>query len=571
MTKHPMPPELIRIAVLALLVLVGAGCSSPDGGTDLAPDVAVGSDGGTDGQRLEGVAAEGLTAGDTVDAVPDDVAAVPWCEGFEPAPEGSDFTDPGHRLRAEGWIRGDLHMHSPYSDGEDSLATLLSLVDYLQDPTFVAYHPEYEGNGIDYLSVTDHRTLDAPTDPDWNGDTLLLIPGEEIGGPGHANGWGLTDVVMVDPEGDGTILDDWKTVQDAVHSQGGLLSMNHPFSIGLEFPWDLREHDAVEIWNTAWTLMAATYTQTDLAAWEASHGAASPAFGRASALEGIGGNMQALKLVEAQLSLGMHPAVVGGSDRHALFVPGFPTTWVKVTDKTQVGFLDGVRDRKTFVSRTPVSATVELSILRPFEGENGAPCMQRWDMGDRVPLHGEPLVVRIRAGRAQGGLVRLIRGHAVQSDQALADSPLGEVVFEAAIDGPDVTVETSLTVEKGDWIYPMVLEPLVADGLPADKAKLLPKIAKAALQTGAEDYDALVEVFWDFMDFDTVLAPQDCDPAKWDPYKLQCLPPDVTGIASYFVPDWVSRGLNVLIENGEPTAWCVGAVGSATVFEEPVP
>ncbi|MBM4354227.1 MAG: hypothetical protein FJ109_10605 [Deltaproteobacteria bacterium] len=213
---------------------------------------------------------------------------------------------------------------------------------------------------------------------------------------------------------------------------------------------------------------------------------------------------------------------------------------------------------------------MELSILRPFEDEDGDDCMELREMGDRVgvPIYGEPLTVRIRVGRAQGGQVRLIRGHAVDSDEALADSPLGEVVFEAAIDGPDVTVETPLTVEVGDWIYPMVLEPLVAEGLPKDKAKLLPKIAKAALQTGAEDYDALIEVFWDFMDFDTVLAPQDCDPAKWDPYKLQCMPPDATGIASYHVPDWVSRGLNVLIEDGEPTDWCVGAVGSATVFEK---
>ncbi len=365
-----------------------------------------------------------------------------------------------------------------------------------------------------------------------------------------------------DPGGDGATLEDYLAGVDAVHGQGGLFSMNHPFDTGTPFPFDVRTHDGVEVWNTAWALMAASYTPELLEAWEASHGPASPFFRKAVTYQGITGASMALRFYEAQLSLGIHVAVVGGSDRHLLLLNGFPTTWVRADSADVAGFLDGVSKRHTFVSRRPTGVTLEVAV--EVDG-------QLFEMGDAIPLAqgGAFATVRVRVGRADGALLRLMRGHTVVSDEALADAALGAPVLELPVEGADFEAEMTLTVEPGEWFYPVVLEPLVAPGLPDALAALVPEMALAALATGSEDYDSLIELFWDILDFSVVLAPQDCDPANWDPTKMQCSPVDVTGIATYYVPDWVDRALNAVMEEGEPSAWCMGAVGSAVRFVAP--
>ena len=491
-------------------------------------------------------------------------------EGTEVVTLDTGLEDPGVRMRKDGWLRGDLHIHTPASDGEDSLGTLVGLVEFLQSPVFLASHPEYEGNGIDFLATTDHGTLDALLDPVWAAtDSLILVPGQEIGGGGHANAWGISTAVTHAGGPPETFLQGWQETLDAVHAQGGLFSMNHPYSgKGLNFGADLRDHDAVEVWNTAWALMAAAFTPENLADWEAAHGPASPAFKKGVELQDAGGSQQALRMVEAQLALGSHPALVGGSDRHAFFVPGFPTTWVRAESADVAGILAGIAARHTFVARTPAAATIELAVETPLPGSDRGD-VQTHEIGDLVPVacNGKSTTARfqLRVGRADNGLVRLVSGPAL-AEEDLPAAGLSKVVFESTVEGDDFRVTVDLDMHPGDWLYPMVLEPLVVPGLPPDKAKLLPKMAEGAMKTGAEDFDALATIFWDIIDFAVVLAPEDCDPSKWDPYMLQCMPPDATGIATFFVPDWVSRGINVLLLDGKTTDWTVGAVGSAVRF-----
>ncbi|MBW1881648.1 MAG: hypothetical protein JRJ84_25090 [Deltaproteobacteria bacterium] len=59
---------------------------------------------------------------------------------------------------------------------------------------------------------------------------------------------------------------------------------------------------------------------------------------------------------------------------------------------------------------------------------------------------------------------------------------------------------------------------------------------------------------------------QTCDPEDWDPWMLQCLPADAEGLASYYLPDWLDRAVNVTTVDYEVTDWCMGAVGSAVRF-----
>jgi hypothetical protein len=178
------------------------------------------------------------------------------------------------------------------------------------------------------------------------------------------------------------------------------------------------------------------------------------------------------------------------------------------------------------------------------------------------------VTLTVRVGRAQGGQLRLIRGYRVDSDEELADAELGEVAHEEQIAGNDVTFTVTMTVLPGDWIYPLVLEPLIPEGLPQEYAEFAPTMAAAAAQRKDErDYGPILDAVWNYIDLGVLLSPQSCDPATWNPLDMQCMPPDTNGVATYFLPDWIDRALNVRMENNEATHWAMGSVGSAVVFQ----
>ncbi len=480
-----------------------------------------------------------------------------------PACGGSDGprSHEGIATRDAGWLRGDLHLHTLWSDGWDDTATVLRLAEYFESDTFLGAHPEFRGNGLDFLSITDHRTVDILDDPDFTSERLILLAGEEWGGPSHANCWGVTALVEHDPDGDGVTLQDVQDGIEAAHAQGALFSMNHPFLPGTPFPWDVRDHDAVEVWNAGWSLASGTFSATDLASWEAENGSASPFFRRAAQERAGGGSMQALRFYEAQLCLGIHVALVGGSDRHTGFPPGFPTTWVRAEAPGVQGVLDGIRSRHTFVSRTPASTQVLLEVTLA-DGTVYA-------MGDEIPIPaaGAEVTVTARVGRGDGGLLRLISGEAVADASALQSSPLGTVALQEAVAGDEFVAQTTLTVAPGDWIYPLVLDPLLAPGLPPEREELVREVARGAVATGAEDYGALADLVLDVIrDTELMFDAALCDPALWDPTLAQCLPPDTDGMATFYLPDELDRAINVITEDGEITDWAMGALGSAVRF-----
>ena len=465
--------------------------------------------------------------------------------------------DPGIRLREAGWLRGDLHSHTLFDGGDDPVEIVLALTGYLEDPDFLAAHPEYLGNGLDFLAITDHRAASVADDPAFASDRLVLLSGEEMGGPGHVGLWGISETVDHDPGDDGSTLEDYLAAVASTHEQGGVFSPNHPFLPHIPFAWDLRTHDAFELINAGWALGSADLTPADVEEWEADHGPAGPLFLKAVSHTGGGGSMQGLVWYEAQLARGVHVALVGGSDRHVLFPVGFPTTWVLADAADSDSVLDGIRARRTFVSRTPAAATVELIVTTP----DGA-----YATGDKVPVS-ESVTLAVRAGRADGGLLRVVTGKAVPSDEALVDAILEDQVVEVPIAGDDFTWEATLDVSAGDWVYAMVLEPLVAPGLPEELAERVPETAALAATSGVEDLDGLINIFLDYLDISTLLAPGDCDPILWEPTMLQCMVADDHGIATYYIPDWLNRTLYAWTIDGAVTEYCVGAVASAIMFE----
>jgi hypothetical protein len=461
---------------------------------------------------------------------------------------------------ADGWLRGDLHMHSEHSDGWDTVATVIDIAEYLEHPTFLAHHPEYQGSGLDFIAMTDHRTVAQNSDPDFVSDRLVLIPSEEFGSPGHANLPGVLEFVDHDPDDDGVTVEDIQGAIAEAHAQGALFSPNHPFTPHIPFPWDVTGFDTIEIWNSGWILASPPMSVAELDAWEASRGTASPIFRRGLQTQGRGASGQALTWYEALLSRGRHVGLVGGSDRHAVLMNGFPTTYVQAASADVNGVVDGMRQRHSYVTRTPASAQL-LGVIS-VDGED-----HQWGDQIPVPAAGAEVTVTLRVARAEGGRARLVWGPHVASDEALEEATLGSPVAEATIDSQDFVLEHRFTAVPGDWIYPIVHEPLFAPGITEEQQDMVLEVAVLAAEAGADAMN-VAQAVAPLVDIELMANPEDCDPDDWEASALQCILADQEGLATFFVPDMLDRAMNAWMEDGVATEWTMGAVASAVLFVE---
>ena len=496
-------------------------------------------------------------AGCDPDEVVDDDSAVA---------DDDDTSDPGDphvgiALRADGWVRGDLHMHTTHSDGYEDVDQVIALAEYYAHPDFLAHHPEFEGNALDFVAITDHNDVSSIVDPGWLSESLILIPGEEYSTKGHANRFGISEHVSTDPDGDGTHLDDVEWAIDEAHAEGGLFSPNHPMIDGIPWMWDTREIDALEVWNMGWALGSMPTTPQQLEAWEATYGPASPFARRGVLDEGRGSNGQSLTMVEAMVARGVHVAVIGGSDRHALVLQGTPTTYVRVEDADGAdvdSVLDGIRERHTFVARNPAAAQVLVEVV--VDGTS----YQAGD-GITIPLTGATAEVTVRVGRADGGELRLVVGSGVSDDVTLETAPLGDAVLTEPITGHDATFTTTVEVLPGDYLYPVVLEPLVPAHATVEQGDAIREMALAAATSG-EDYAEIAEAMGPALDVSLLGDPAACDPEDWESMMLQCVTVVDEGLATFFVPDLLDRAMHAYTEDGTITDWTMGAIGSAVRF-----
>ena len=119
-----------------------------------------------------------------------------------------------------------------------------------------------------------------------------------------------------------------------------------------------------------------------------------------------GHNVMALRFWQNHLSAGLHLPIVGGSDRHMLFPPAFPTTYVRRPSASEFegkegqdlgyeGIVAGVSEGGTFISRTPFAAQIDLHAI----DEEGT----RYPMGAELP-RGGTWTIEARVSRAEGGL-----------------------------------------------------------------------------------------------------------------------------------------------------------------------
>lgn len=140
------------------------------------------------------------------------------------------------------WYRGELHLHSHHSDGKASLVDLGKVA---------------KENKLDFFALSDHNTISG-----WKDiceDEVVIIPSIELSSYfGHAVALGIKTYI------------DWRTESTEdnitekikqIHSQGGLFSLAHPFTIGKpicmgceweysQLPW--HQVDLIEIWVRDW-------------------------------------------------------------------------------------------------------------------------------------------------------------------------------------------------------------------------------------------------------------------------------------------------------------------------------
>ncbi len=211
----------------------------------------------------------------------------------------------------EGWIRGDLHCHTVYSDGDSWPSEVL--------------HAAADA-GFDFLGVTDHNNVRHQRAYGPGGDGLpLVVPGVEVTTyGGHWNAWG-TDRWWEFREPEARAVE--ATMREAA-AAAAVVCVNHPKPLGP--PWeyaDIGGFHAVEVWNGPWVRL----------------------------------NSIALAFWEDRLLRGERVTAVGGSDTHYLKTTdpdprhsprlGGPTTWVQTGDAPNVAsILAALREGRAFVS-----------------------------------------------------------------------------------------------------------------------------------------------------------------------------------------------------------------------------
>jgi len=166
---------------------------------------------------------------------------------------------------AKGWIRGDTHQHTYYSDGINSVPDVLA---------------SNISNGLHYGFLTDHNTawglpewvqgnrLPAQIDAEGNSHMFGAYEGMEVTTEfGHYQSYGLglvfdlyevslRDIERTKPqaEKDEIIKDRIRYIGDTIRWAGAVAQINHPYStstMGFRY-WEddvLSCFDTIEIWN----------------------------------------------------------------------------------------------------------------------------------------------------------------------------------------------------------------------------------------------------------------------------------------------------------------------------------
>jgi len=467
-----------------------------------------------------------------------------------------------------GWYRGDFHSHSTYSEDAlrqqgESLEDWIALLEYYRDPRFLAVHPEFADRPLDFQTLTDHRTLAGAFDPIFRSDLITLVPGEEIGGGQHTNGYPLLSRVGHEPAGDETFDERLRRTSRQIHWQGGVMQANHPANSGNVWTTSVDYVDAVEVWNAPWALESAA-TQDDLERAIAGRGEGNPYIRAALSRSAVNSNSHALAFWELMLSGGLDVAATGGSDRHMLLAPGFPTTWVFARSLTPDDIADGVRAGHTVITRGPttvgLAATVTVEAAEPYI------------VGDTIPITtGAEVRLTVELERATGALVQVVAGPILDEPDAESLAELGPPVI-IATHSVDTAAPTEWSIDIAPivpgWMVIRVLEPISFDGFSADTQEIL-EGALAQIRPGLADPAAIATVLVPILPIEEMIGQAPCTEESWerrDELNPECFLVDQEPFYTFLLPDVLDRIMNYWSGPAPEGDWALGAMSSAFRF-----
>lgn len=350
---------------------------------------------------------------------------------------------------SKGWIAGDLHQHSTFSDGSNNVEEVfISNVNNGLYYGFLSDHNSGYGlsewiNGKDFVAFTD-----------GHGNNRIFNPYEAIEvttefGHYQSLGVGMTfdyyEMVLRDYERgqnqavkDDIIREKIQYIAQEIKRAGGVAQINHPYSsstMGFNY-WDLvEEFDTIEIWNGYFV----------------------PGDGRYEGEYKEQNYKSKMKWFEL-LNEGIYLAATGGSDNHEIEsvfsntdnyeymqindmneykraleftgkYSGLPTTYINVPDVVENGLtqektLNAIRNGNSFISNGPI-------VIADINGVT---------YGNSVTVEGESAQLNIEAF-CRDGLeeIKIVKN--------------GEVIEIIEINDTDFNGQIALSgLNSGDWI-----------------------------------------------------------------------------------------------------------------------
>jgi predicted metal-dependent phosphoesterase TrpH len=239
---------------------------------------------------------------------------------FQPSPAPDEAGG-----RGPAWYRGDMHLHTVYSDGRRTPEQLVA---------------DAGTRGLDFIASTEHNTRSA--NQIWGRyarEDLLIISGEEVTTRhGHWLALGIPADRWVDWRyGPGEAL--FASYAAAVRAAGGIVVAAHPASPGPGSGWQFGyDHvDGIEVWNGPWTL----------------------------------DDSAAVQVWDGLLRRGRRLVAVGNSDAHSpTDVVGLPQTVVHATALSRPAILAAVRAGRSYLAE---SAQVTLDLTATADGRVAGP------------------------------------------------------------------------------------------------------------------------------------------------------------------------------------------------------
>jgi len=237
-------------------------------------------------------------------------------------------------VKEERWYRGELHAHSAYGGGKETVAELVKRA---------------EKAGLDFLAITDRNTVSACRDPGFKSDSVALIPAMEWGS--EKRGVALLYGIRTFPEFVDSIPQAQALV-DLVQAQGGFFAIAHPCFPTAPWRWGLGYVNGVEVWCRDWRAVPpVSLEELDEDMKERLNGRLVQSVAFAAATSDLSANGQAAVFYDAELVRGLKAAVIGGSYTSSPEVPmGAPVTYVYAVEKSVRGILDGLLRGRTYVS-----------------------------------------------------------------------------------------------------------------------------------------------------------------------------------------------------------------------------